>query len=140
MKLRIQDDAVRFRITLKELEVLRSEGAVRRETRALGPNGPDGTFRYALVRDPEAKVSRLELDAASITMRLAPADFETLASENEEGVYIRREWSTRDGSRQRFMAFVEKDRPGSTCNKPEEWIYEERRGERPETRPIPSAK
>jgi hypothetical protein len=138
MKLRIKDNAVRFRITLKELETLRSEGALSRETHILGPAGPAGAFRYSLVRDAEAKESRLELEANGMALRLAPADFETLAREDEEGVYIRREWATEDGSRQRFMAFVEKDRPGSVCDKPEEWVYEERLGQRPETRPIPS--
>jgi hypothetical protein len=138
VKIRIKDNAVRFRITLKELERLRAEGLLASETRVLGPAGPAGVFRYAVLRDPGAKESNLEMGDRDMTMRLAQRDFEALASDDQEGVYIRREWTDHDGSVRRFMVFVEKDRPGSVCDKPEEWVYEERIGARPVTRPIPS--
>jgi hypothetical protein len=139
MKLRIKDNSVRFRITLKELETLRSEGVLRSETHVLNLDGPGGVFRCSLVRDPDAQASRMEWAAEGATMRLAPEDFQTLAKEEEEGIYLRREWTDEDGFRHRFMAFVEKDRPRSTCDKIEEWIYEERLGQKPLTRPIPKA-
>jgi hypothetical protein len=140
MKLRIKDNSVRFRITLKELETLRSEGVLRSETHVLNLDGPGGVFRCALVRDPDAQASRMEWAAEGATMRLASADFQTLANDKEEGVYIRREWTDEDGFRHRFMAFVEKDRPRSVCDKIEEWIYEERLGQKPLTRPIPKGR
>ncbi|MDK2972782.1 MAG: hypothetical protein PWP23_2537 [Candidatus Sumerlaeota bacterium] len=137
MKIRIQDNSVRFRLTLREVETLEKEGRIERVTRVLNADGPAGVFRYAIVAVPSAAESTLELDGASIEFRLAPADLAVLLDPTQEGVYLRREWSGRDGETQRFMAFAEKDRPGSTCVKPEAWIYDAQPGHPPETRPIP---
>lgn len=139
MKLRIKDSSIRFRITLKELEELRAAGRLAKET--VVPAGEDASlvFRYALEVDRTGKETVLDLQPYAMTVRLSAADFEALARDDEEGIYIRREWQDAGtGQARRFMAFVEKDRPGSTCEKPEEWIYEEVLGQRPRTVPIPA--
>jgi hypothetical protein len=137
MKLRIKDNSVRFRITLTELEELQSAGRLERRTRVPNPTGADAEFRYGAVLDPESMESRVEVEAFSIRLVLCRRDFDRLRAPDQEGAYVKREWEDETGRRHRFMAFIEKDRPGSTCAKPEEWIYEERRGGHPETRPIP---
>ncbi len=137
MKLRIKDNSVRFRITLKELEELQSAGRLERSMRVPNPNGADAEFRYTAVIDPQSTESRVEVEAFLIRLVLGQGDFERLCAPDHEGTYVKREWEDETGRRHRFMAFIEKDRPGSTCVKPEEWIYEERPGGHPETRPIP---
>ena len=137
MKLRIKDNAVRFRITLKELEELRSSGCIERRTRVPGAGGEWREFRYAAMVDTESSESRMELGAFEMVLVLGRQDFETLCDPENEGTYVRNEWRGPDGEWHRFMAFIEKDRPGSACVKPEEWIYEEIPGRRPLTRPIP---
>ena len=139
MKLRIKDDAVRFRITIKELEQLRAEGLLEKETWV--PGGKDGepvVFVYVIAVGRELERSRFVMEPYVMRAELSEKDFELLASPEEEGVYIRREWTLPDGSARRFMFFVEKDRPGSSCAKPEEWVYEEVIGQQPATRRFPA--
>lgn len=141
MKLRIQDSSVRFRITLKELEVLRGKGTLAREARVpMGPAGQDGVvvFRYEVLRDAGAAESVLRVQPFLFQLVLAEADFEELADPTREGVYIRREWTGEEGEVRRFMVFIEKDRPGSTCIKQEAWVYDvDHSTQSAETRPIP---
>ena len=137
MKLRIQDDSIRYRLTLREVEDFAASGHLERTTQVLGPDGPAGVFRYALVHAPEQSESTVVVEGGSITLRLGNAEREALISPDSEGAYIHREWKSPEGSVRRFMAFVEKDRPAATCNKPEVWIYDSRAGEPIETRPIP---
>jgi hypothetical protein len=139
MKIRIQDNSIRFRITLKELDELREAGRIARSTEIPAPNGDAAVFRYAVELDDGGAESRVQLQPDGIILRLAAGDLATLCKPHEEGVYIRREWWGADGSPRRFMAFVEKDRPGATCDKPEAWIYDEVPGVRRETRAIPKA-
>ena len=138
MKIRIQDHSIRYRITLQELEELRVMGRLDRLTRILGPAGPCGEFHYSLAVDTGLGDSTVDCADRGISLSLSVTDFETLSRPSEEGVYLRREWVDELGGAHRFLAFVEKDRPGSVCDKPEEWIYQERPGMRPETRPIPT--
>ena len=137
MKVRIQDNAVRFRITLKELEEWQSGGRLDRSTRIPGTDGTSRAFRYSVSFSEQEPESSLNLEPYSIELVLCPADFAQLCRPEQEGVYIRREWTDECGTAHRFMAFVEKDRPGSTCTKPEAWIYEEIPGQTRVTRPIP---
>jgi hypothetical protein len=126
MKIRIQDNAVRYRITLKELDTLNSDGAIEAHTAF-----PDGiVFRYA-VRKTSDHESICRCEAQAIVLYLSPADVEALSNAQQEGVYLRTE---RGG--ERFMAFIEKDRPASRCDKPEEWIYDTAPGAKPVTFPI----
>ncbi len=141
MKLRIQDSSVRFRITLKELEVLRENGTLSREARVpVGPAGKDGAvvFRYEVLREEGTEESVLRVQPFVFQLVLAEADFEELADPAREGVYIRREWTDEEGAVRRFMVFIEKDRPGSTCIKQEAWVYDvDYSTQSAETRPIP---
>lgn len=140
MKIRIQDNSIRFRLSLREVEVFATDGCVRRRTQVVGPNGLGPMFEYALEYDAAAETSLVLIEGASVTVRLSSADRATLLMPAEEGVYLRREWTDPGGETHRFMAFVEKDRPGSTCIKPEAWIYDAPPGGPVETRPIPPRK
>ncbi|MBX3729135.1 MAG: hypothetical protein KF858_08105 [Candidatus Sumerlaeia bacterium] len=133
MKLRIQDNSIRFRMTLKELDALGTTGRLERICRL--PDG--GAWHYAVVVDRALEASRVAFGAGRIELTLSAADHATLADPSQEGVYIRREWTDAAGASQRFMVFVEKDRPGSTCTKPEAWIYDGHHGGDNVVVPIP---
>lgn len=137
MKIRIQDHSIRFRLTLREVETLGKQGRLERTTQGLNADGPAGAFRYGILANPDAKESQISIKGSSIYLILSGEDLATLLKPEEEGVYIRREWVSSEGEKHRFMAFVEKDRPGSTCVKPEAWIYDMSHQGPPETRPIP---
>ncbi|HQH73758.1 MAG TPA: hypothetical protein PK360_16910 [bacterium] len=138
MKIRIQDNSIRFRITLKELEQLNQEGDVVAETVIRDPRTGmvEGRFQYGLVRQNAESESRCEIGPAAIFIHLNPASLAALNDPREEGIYLRREAQMPDGSVYRFLAFVEKDRPPSKCDKPERWIYEQHHGADDETRPM----
>ncbi|CAN5494955.1 hypothetical protein BH09SUM1_BH09SUM1_00480 [soil metagenome] len=136
MKLRIQDNSIRFRLTLKEVEELAQRGELARIARFPGVGGGGGSFRYALIVRGELAESRIASGSHELALELCDADLRDLCVPDREGVYIRREWTDAEGPH-RFIAFVEKDRPGSTCIKPEQWIYDAVPGQAPETRPIP---
>lgn len=137
MKLRIKDNSVRFRITLKEWETLRDTHRLSAVTRVPGRQHALVEFRYGISRDPDATDSRLEVAPFQFVFVLGREDFEALSDPAREGVYCREEWQRSDGEIERFIVFVEKERPGAACEKPEAWIYEETPGRPPSTRPIP---
>lgn len=132
MKVRIQDSSIRFRVTLQELEVLVAEGRLERTCGAPGMTA----FRYGVHRDATLAASRMQVEPYRLELALCPADLQRLAAPEEEGVYVEEEWTDEGGARRRFLAFVEKDRPGSTCVKREAWIYRGHDGREPVTVPI----
>lgn len=134
MKIRIQDNAVRYRLTLKEVEALAERRHLVATTAVIGLEGPVGDFRYG-IEIRSVGESTLELAPFGMTFILAEKDFATLADPAQEGFYLRREWTNAAGETHRFMAFVEKDRVGATCLKPELWIYDALPDGRQETRP-----
>lgn len=136
MKLRIKDNSVRFRITLRELHELEQNRSLRASS-VVPPMGDKyGVFSYSLTLAEDDRGSRLELEPFGMNFVLCKKDFLALLEPDREGVYIQHEWADPFGEVKRFMAFVEKDRPGSSCEKPEEWIYEEGRPGVPQvTRP-----
>ncbi|MEQ8818928.1 MAG: hypothetical protein RLY93_01690 [Sumerlaeia bacterium] len=138
MKIRIQDSSVRLRLTLKEVEAFAGEGLVARETQVVAQEGLQGLFRYRLEYAPELAESEVAVEGFCIAVRLCGLDRAELLKPDREGVYIRREWISPEGKTHRFMAFVEKDRPGSTCVKKEQWIYDAPPHGPVETRPIPA--
>lgn len=141
MKIRIQDNSIRFRLTIKETERLRRERRLECRTEVPGHRGEAApVFRYALRIDEALGESEAELLPKAIEFALCAQDARTLLDPGEEGVYIRREWTDAAGETKRFIALVEKDRPGPTCLKPEAWIYEAVAGQPPITVPIPSRK
>ncbi|MCX7964035.1 MAG: hypothetical protein N2644_06090 [Candidatus Sumerlaea chitinivorans] len=120
MKIRMQDSSVRYRITLRELELLQKQGSIVAE--CLTPDS--GSWRYAVRVVPNRSASRLAIEPFAIILELTPSELEELSRPDREGVYVRREWTDAGGEVRRMIAFVEKDRPASTCDKPEMWIYE----------------
>jgi hypothetical protein len=131
MKIRIQDNSIRYRLTLKEVETLKQTGRLERSTEILNAAGPGGVFRYAVILDYALASTEVRLQGTSIELALSSSDANELFDPEKEGAYIRREWTDADGNLKRFMAFVEKDRPGSTCIKPETWIYDAQPGQPP---------
>jgi hypothetical protein len=126
MKIRIQDNSVRFRITVRELETLVETGDL--VARTSFPGGKS-EFRYGLRVAPPAGPSQITFQDNAIIATLSSEDLAQLRDPAREGVYIQDE-SAPDAasSPKRFIFFVEKDRPGSACEKPEQWIYEETAG------------
>ncbi len=126
MKIRIQDHSVRFRITLRELEKLETEGLIESRTEIFSKETRKcvGRFVYGIKKQEEINESTCELNPGSIWMILNRQDWEKLKDPQEEGVYLRQEVEKEDGSFHRFISFVEKDRPASKCDKPEMWIYD----------------
>lgn len=138
MKIRIQDNSVRFRISLLELEDLNQRGRIEAKTEILSADGAtcEGRFLYAIEKDGRLDSSACVVLPNSIEIRLSPADLDALNDPSQEGVYLKRECVLANGETYRFMAFVEKDRPAARCDKPEQWIYDYRHGDTPEMRPI----
>ena len=128
MKLRIQDNSVRFRITIRELEKLTDSGVLTSETRIPCAGGNSSVFKYTVSHDASASATTLRLEPCEFELKLSQADFDQLADPAREGTYIQREWSE-NGETHRFMVFIEKDRPGSACIKPEAWVYDMRHGQ-----------
>lgn len=138
MKIRIQDNSIRLRMTLKEVAAFKESGVVARSTQVVEADGLGPLFEYRLEYDEALAKSEVLVDGSRIVVRLCPADRAELLKEDEEGVYLRREWVSPEGKTHRFMAFVEKDRPGSTCEKKEQWVYDAPPNGPIETRPIPT--
>lgn len=126
MKIRIQDNSIRFRITLKELDELNRVGRIEAISEIYSPDGTarEGRFVYALGTLAGKVPSRCAIEPGGITLYLNGSDLATLNNPSEEGAYLRRETRLPSGEPHRFIAFVEKDRPATRCNKPERWIYE----------------
>lgn len=137
MKIRIQDNSLRFRITLRELQQLSESGSLESKTQILGPDGPGPCLHHRIELAHNLPHSDVTLQGANTTLRLAPADLASLQDPRQEGVYLRRAWTDPKGTSHRFLAFVEKDRPGAGCAKPELWIYDAPPHEPVQTRPIP---
>lgn len=138
MKIRIQDNSLRFRLSLREVEALAAEGQLCRSMQVVGTAGLGGLFRYALQVDSSLAETRVEVADNAIVVTLCPADRAALLEPAEEGVYVHREWTSPEGAAHRFIVFVEKDRPGSTCVKKEQWIYDAPPHGPLQTRPIPA--
>ena len=138
MKIRIQDNSIRLRMTLRELEAFESKGVVSRSMQVVNTGGLGPRLEYRLIHDRSAPESTAEIIGYEIAVRLSTQDMQELLRPDVEGVYIRREWVSPQGESHRFMAFVEKDRPASNCVKREEWIYDAPPHGQVLTRPIPS--
>ncbi len=122
MKLRIKDNSFRFRITLSELEELRTEGFVSCESLA---SRQEMCFTYSVQHDPQIRESCLQVQSFAMVLQLSSRDLDNLLKPEEEGVYLKSEWEGEDGSVCRAITFIEKDRPSSHCDKPDSWIYED---------------
>lgn len=126
MKIRIQDHSVRFRVSVREAEMLLERGEIEAVTEIRSPDTGllEGSFVYGVRRADGAAESECRIRPGSIRLVLTRRDCERLLEPDREGVYLAREAVAEDGSAHRFLAMVEKDRPAAKCGKPEKWIYD----------------
>lgn len=110
MKIRIKSHSVRFRFSPEDLERFRQEGLVTEETTIPVPEAEPAVFRSTVRQAPAGEDSWLIPANFGFDLRLSPADSQTLLSEDNEGVYVRREWTNAEGRSIRFLAYVEKDK------------------------------
>lgn len=124
MKLRIENNSIRFRITPEELERLNNRGRVEASTKIPSPDGKslDGEFIYALAVDREGGPTRCLIEPSYIMFLLHPDDLATLNTPGEKGVHFRRESVSPSNEVQRFMAYVEIDKPMKKRNNPDTWL------------------
>jgi hypothetical protein len=140
VKIRIQDNSIRFRLTVKETEILERDRRLDCSTEIPGLGGSSCVFGYSIIVDQSIAESEVRIGPASIAFALCLADARDLFDPTREGVYVRREWIDSGGGTKRFLAFAEKDRPGSTCVKAEEWICDMDGGRPARTVSIPKPK
>lgn len=123
MKLQINENSLRFRISKQDLRKLLETGRIKASVilHSEGGSGVDGRFDY-VIKVAKEGAWRVEFKQGGICLYLRPKDLETLADENEEGVYLRRESTSPSGEVRRFMAFVEIDKEKKDRVRPEDWI------------------
>lgn len=131
MKIRVQDNSVRFRITIRELETLAKDGEL---ISSVEFPGTGASFSYGIRIEPDIPNGSIAFDGKAILTTLSPAELSQLQDDSREGIYFRHEPAEEAGKR--FIFFIEKDRPSSVCEKPEQWIYEEAGGKVQSLRPI----
>lgn len=124
MKLRIENNSIRFRISSDELERLNARCRVEASTKLLSPDGKtlEGEFIYALAVDSEGGPTRCLIEPSFIMFILHPDDVARLNSPGEKGVYYQRESMLPTGETHRFMAYAEIDRPMKNRKRPEVWL------------------
>jgi hypothetical protein len=123
LKLRIENNAIRFRISADELERLGARARVEASTRLYSEDGKtvEGEFIYALTVDPEGGPTRCRIEPSFIMLVLSPDDLAQLSA-SRDGVYYRRESIRPSGEVCRFLAYVEVDRPVKKTSRPESWL------------------
>lgn len=111
MKLRLKSHSVRFRLTTEEMDKLSQEGCVSCTTILPTSAGEKRKFRYEVART-SGDVSDLIVGTEGFSLVLGVPDWTTLADDENEGVYLRREWQDDQARTQRTIIYVEKDRKG----------------------------
>jgi len=124
VKLRIEDNSIRFRISPEELERLNQRSRIEAATQLFSPDGNkvEGEFIYALAVDVEGGPTRCLIEPSYIMLVLHPDALATLNVPGTEGFYFQREATTPEGDVKRFMAYVEIDKPVKKRNRPEDWL------------------
>jgi hypothetical protein len=112
MKLRIEDNSVRFRISSEELERLNEEGRLESAVQLYTEDGRmlEGEFIYALAVEREFGATRCQIDPSFILFILHPGDLALLNLRREEGFVHERISTSPDGEQRYFKAWVEVDR------------------------------
>jgi len=122
MKLRIENNAVRFRISGEELARLADESGLEAATQIFGRDGAsvEGEFIYALAVDREGGPTRCRIEPGYIMFILDSGAMENL---EKSGSYVfLRESVAAGGEAKRFMAYVEIDKPRKRRGRPEDWL------------------
>ena len=124
MKLRIENNSIRFRITPDELERLNARCRVEASTRLMSPDGKkvDAEFIYALAVDNEGGPTRCLIEPSFIMFVLHPDEMALLNTPVGNGVYYQREATLPSGEVERFMAYAEIDKPMKNRKRPEQWL------------------
>ena len=126
MKLRIENNSIRFRISPDELTRLNERARLEASTRIYSEDGKnvEGEFIYALTVDNEGGPTRCLIEPSFVMLILHPGELDTLNDPSQEGIYYQREATLADGETHRFMAYVEKDKPVKKRKRPENWLEE----------------
>ena len=126
MKLRIENNSVRFRITPEELAQLNDRCRVETSTKLYSEDGRnvEGEFIYSLTVDKEGGATRCRIEPSFIMLILHPDELDTLNASRNGGVHYRRESVSPSGEVRRFMAYVEIDKPVRKRKIPETWLEE----------------
>lgn len=122
MKLRIENNSIRFRISPDELARLDEESGLEAATQIFGRDGAsvEGEFIYALAVDRTGGSTRCRIEPGYIMFILDPESLDTL---RDAGGYVfHRDVAAPEGGRKRFLAYVEIDRPVTRRNRPEVWL------------------
>lgn len=114
MKLRIEDNSIRFRITPEELARLNDEGRVESATQIHSEDGGrlEGEFIYALAVDLQGGATQCRIEPSFILFILHPDDLALLNARGEDGFLYERESIAPEGDVKQFKAYVEVDRHG----------------------------
>jgi len=126
VKLRIENNSVRFRITPEEIERLNDRCRVEASTRLMSSDGKnlEGEFIYALTVDSEGGPTRCLIESSFIMLILHPDDVAILNAPGKKSVYYQRESNLPSGEVERFMAYVQIDKPMKNRKRPEKWLEE----------------
>jgi hypothetical protein len=126
MKLRIENNAIRYRITPGELAHLNERTRLEASTQIHSEDGAtlEGEFIYALTVDRESGPTRCRIEPSFIMLILHPDDLAALNASGEKGIRYQRESSLPNGESHRFMAYVEVDKPMKHRKRPEKWLEE----------------
>lgn len=124
MKLRIENNSIRFRITEEELSVLSRYAPVESAAQIYSADGKqvEGEFVYALQVDTEGGPARCRIKPSFIMLILDLEALESLRAPGGNGYIYQRESTTPDGIVKRFMAYVEVDRKKRKRKRPEDWL------------------
>lgn len=108
MKLRLKSHSVRFRLTAEDMDNLRSAG--RAECTTVLPLAGGDQLRYTFAVEARGECgSEMQASGNGFTLVLGQEDWQTLNKDENEGVYLRREWQDDAGHDQRTVFYVEKD-------------------------------
>ncbi len=124
MKMHLQDNVVRIRLSLKEVERLLVEKKIEScvETSYQDARQPDGSLSYGVRVDESTQNSWCEISSNGIWLVLSNEDCERLNQPDQEGISFRDESKNNQGPTASFRGCVEKDRPPSKLKKPEKWV------------------
>jgi len=124
VKLRIEGNSIRFRISREELARLQDRCRLEAATQLYTPDGRavEGEFIYALAIDTEGGPTRCLIEPSYIMFVLQPEALDILNGPNGEAYAYQRETTTPEGEPKRFMAYVEIDKPVKKRKRPEDWL------------------
>ncbi|HEX7718824.1 MAG TPA: hypothetical protein VF389_03370 [Woeseiaceae bacterium] len=113
MKLRIQDNSVRLRLTRTEVDQLSDEGEV--SASALFPGG--SSLQYAVTSSPQAHTVEARFDPAGIVVVIPQAEVQAWARSEQVSITGSTKVSDKSSSNAALTILVEKD---FACLKPRE--------------------